>query len=153
MISSRLANYLESNHVDYSRVVHAETYTAQELAASIHVPGRKVAKPVIVKIDGKLAMIIASAAEHLRLPLIRECLGAKKLELVAEDEFRPLFPDSEPGAESPFGNLYGLDVYLTPALAAESDLIFNAGSHWESVRITQEAFMRLVRPKVLVSPL
>ncbi|MGA2192837.1 MAG: YbaK/EbsC family protein, partial [Nitrospirota bacterium] len=66
-----------------------------------------------------------------------------------EDEFKNLFPDCEPGAMPPFGNLYGIPVYVDRSLAEDKNIVFNAGTYYEAVRMSYSDFERLVRPSYL----
>ncbi len=148
MASRKLFEYLDSQHVKYVVIKHSPAFTAQEIAAKAHVPGREMAKTVMVNVDGKLAMAVLPAASLVNLDVLREIVGAKTVELAAEKDFRAAFPDCEPGAMPPFGNLYGLDVYVAPRLTLDDEIAFNACSHTELVRMAYADFAALVRPKV-----
>ena len=147
----KLRQFLDAEGVKYVLIIHSRAYTAQEIAESAHVSGKDLAKTVIVKIDGTMAMAVVPAPEKAPLARIREVVGARKVELATEDEFRSLFPDCELGAMPPFGNLYGLDVYVAESLSTGREIAFNAGSFVELVRLAYEDFERLVRPKVIAA--
>jgi Ala-tRNA(Pro) deacylase len=145
----KLKEFLDSNHVRYVTISHSAAYTAQEIAASAHVPGKELAKTVIVKIDGKMAMAVLPAAFKVDLGHLKEALGAGDIELASEREFRDLFPGCETGGMPPFGNLYGLDVFVSAKLAEDQEIAFNAGSHTELLKLSYADFERLVRPTVV----
>jgi len=145
----KLKKFLDDNGVKYVRISHSPAYTAQEIAASAHVPGRDMAKVVMVKLDGRMAMVVLPASRHVEFPLLRAATGAREAELASEGEFRDLFPECELGAMPPFGNLYDMAVYVTASLMAEEDIAFNAGSHTELIRMPTEEFNRLVKPEVM----
>ena len=113
MPAQQLKNFLDSNHVKYTTITHSPEYTAQEIAASAHLPGKELAKTVIVKVDGEFAMAVLPATKHLSLSRLRTAAGAGNAEIASEDEFEELFPDCELGAMPPFGNLYDMPVYLS----------------------------------------
>jgi len=144
----RLKQFLDSNTVKYVTVKHSPAYTAQEIAALAHVPGREWAKTVMVKLDGKIAMAVVPASCRVIFDLLREASGARVAELATEQEFKDLCPGCEIGAMPPFGNLFGMDVYVDQALAEDAEISFSAGSHTEMVRLPFADFERLVRPKV-----
>jgi Ala-tRNA(Pro) deacylase len=96
-----------------------------------------------------MAMAVVPAPEKAPLGRIREVVGARKVEIATEDEFRSVFPDCELGAMPPFGNLYGLEVYVAESLSTDREIAFNAGSFVELVRLAYKDFERLVRPKVV----
>lgn len=136
MIAARLQEHLDRSHVRYVTVPHSPAYTAQEVAASAHVSGHGLAKAVMVKLDGRLAMAVLPAARDVDLDDLRRATGAADVRLAAEAEFAPLFPGCEVGAVPPFGNLYGVDVFADETLADEEDITFNAGSHTDPVRMS-----------------
>ena len=144
----RLQEFLDNHGVKYVTIRHSPAYTAQEIAQSAHIHGQDLAKTVMVKIDGKMAMAVLPASQKVDLELLREAAGAKKVELAREAEFQERFPGCEPGAMPPFGNLYGMDVYVADALTADKQIAFNAGSHTELIKTAYEDFERLVQPKV-----
>ena len=149
MPALKLKEFLDSEGVKYVVITHSTAYTAQEIAASAHVRGKEMAKTVIVKIDGKLAMAVLPAAQKVDVDRIREALGAKTVEIAAEADFRGAFPGCEIGAMPPFGNLYGMDVYVATRLAEDEEIAFNAGSHTELIRLPYKEFERLVKPRVM----
>jgi Ala-tRNA(Pro) deacylase len=145
----RLKEYLKSQNVKYVSIVHSEAYTAQEIAQSAHIPGGELAKTVMVKKDGKMAMAVLPASHKVSFSLLRAGSGASNLELASEQEFRDRFPDCELGAMPPFGNLYGMEVFVEEALAQDEEIAFNAGSHIELIKLSYADFSRLVKPKVV----
>jgi Ala-tRNA(Pro) deacylase len=130
-------------------ISHSRAYTAQEIAASAHIKGRELAKTVIVKVDGQLAMAVLPASFYVNFDRLREVTGAEEVELAHEDDFKDLFTGCEVGAMPPFGNLYNMDVYASEELAKSKEIAFNAGSHVEVIRLSYDDFERLVKPKVL----
>jgi len=149
MLAKSLKMYLEDQHVQYSTISHKATYTAQEIAAAAHIPGKNLAKTVMVKLDGKMAMAVLPAAYNVSFPLLKEATGATEIGLASEDEFKGLFSEFEIGAMPPFGNLYGLEVFVAKSLAEDTEIFFNAGTHSDLIKMTYETFARLVQPKVL----
>lgn len=146
-IPSKLQEYLDANHVKYQVLTHSEAYTAQEIAALQHVPGKQMAKVVMVKKDGQSIMIVLPASHRINLARLQEVLGGKA-ELETEQEFRNLFPGCETGAEPPFGNLFGLEVWVDTSLTEDEEIVFRAGTHRQTVRMRYEDFARLVKPQV-----
>ena len=151
MPETRLKEFLDREHVKYVSIDHSPAFTAQEVAAAAHVPGKELAKTVIIKVDGELAMIVLPASEQVQLAILRETLGAKHVELADESEFREAFPDCETGAMPPFGNLYGMPVFVSQALREDDEIAFNAGSHSELIRLTYADYERLVHPTPLTN--
>ena len=149
MITKKLKDFLTKNSIKYEVIKHATAYTAQETAHSAHVPGNKVAKTVIVKIDGDMAMAVLPANQKVILQDLREITGADDVQFASEDEFVDLFPGCEPGAMPPFGNLYGMEVFVAESLTEDREIAFNAGSHRELVKMTYKDFESLVKPKVM----
>ena len=144
-----LKQFLDNEKIKYVSIIHSTAYTAQEVAASAHIPGKELAKTVIVQLDGETAMAVLPANRKVVLQDLREVTEADQVKLVAEEEFKQKFPDCEIGAMPPFGNLYGMQVYVASALAGNADIAFNAGSHTEVIKLAYKDFERLVRPKVV----
>ncbi len=149
MALQKLKEFLDQNGVKYVTITHSPTYTAQEIAASAHISGKLVAKTVIVKLDGRLAMAVLPADRMVVLDDLREVTGSENVQFAHEDEFRHIFPDCEVGAMPPFGNLYGREVYVAERLTQDEEIAFNAGSHTELIKMDFRDFERLVRPKVM----
>ena len=142
----KLKELLDSEKIRYVSVIHSAAYTAQEIAALTHVPGGQLAKSIIVKLDGKMAMAVLDASHFVDLERLETVAGAKTVELATEEEFGQLFPECQLGAMPPFGNLFGMEVYVDEGLAGQTEIAFNAGSHTELIRLAFADFERLVTP-------
>ena len=149
MSTSKLQDYLEEQHAPYKLVEHETTYTAQESAARSHVLPQQLAKTVIVKLDGALAMAVLPANRHISLTALKLHTGAHTAELATEPDFKDAFPDCDVGAMPPFGNLYGLAVYVDESLARNKQIAFNACTHDRLARMAYADFERLVHPHVI----
>jgi Ala-tRNA(Pro) deacylase len=145
-----LKDFLDREGVKYETIAHSPAYTARDTAQAAHVQGKDFAKTLIVKIDGRLAMAVVPASEKLDLAQLKKAAGAKHVSLAFESEFERWFPGCEPGAMPPFGNLYGMEVFVAKSLAADEQIAFNAGSHAELVRTAYKDFERLAQPIVAV---
>ncbi len=145
----RLRRFLDEHHVKYLTISHSPAYTSQEIAASAHVKGKELAKTVMIKIDGEVAMAVLPASFQVDLYMLMDVFDADRVELATEDEFKDLFGKCELGAMPPFGNLYGLDVFVARELIEDDEIAFNAGSHTELVKLAYEDYARLVQPQVL----
>lgn len=148
-ISKRLKEFLDSNKIGYRVMTHKVAYTAQEVAAAQEVTGWQVAKTVVCNCDGKFALLVLQAPVMVDFNRLKKALGCKQVNLASEAEMEKLFPGIELGAESPFGNLYDLPVYVDKGLAEMSEIVFNAGSHTETIRMKYEDYARLVGPEVV----
>lgn len=149
MTTQRLEQYLRAHEVPFDTLPHDHTITALDTARRAHLAKGDVAKTVMVKVDGKLAMAVMPANEWLSLEHLRQGCGAKSVSLANESEFRDRFPECEVGAMPPFGNLYGMEVYAADTLSHEHSIAFNAGNHNELVRMGWSDYERLVHPRVM----
>ncbi len=145
----KIKNFLDSKNTKYVTISHSTAYTANEIAASAHIPGKELAKTVMVKIDGKMTMAVLPASYMVDFDLLQEASGASKVELAGEQEFQDMFQGCEIGAMPPFGNLYGMEVIVDKSLCEDEEIAFNAGSHTELIRLSYKDFERLVKPKVV----
>ena len=149
MSSPRLEEFLNSNRVDYDTMTHPHAFTAQQTAMSAHIGGHAMAKTVMVKLDGKLAMAVLPSDEWLDVTRLRSASGAREVALADESDFKDRFPECEVGAMPPFGNLYRMDVYASESFAGGDRIAFNAGNHRELVQMGWDDFERLVHPRVV----
>ena len=140
--------FLDLKNVPYTHHIHPTAYTAQEVAQEERVPGVMVAKTVVIKWDGDYAMAVLPASKKVDLVNLRDALRAQEIRLATEWEFRSLFPDSDLGAMPPFGNLYGIPVYVEESLTHDEEIVFNAGTHQDTIRMKYQDFASLVKPKV-----
>jgi Ala-tRNA(Pro) deacylase len=147
-ISTKRRDFLDGKSIKYTVVSHSPAYTAQELASNMHVHGWDLAKTTIIKLDGKPAIAVLPAPCKVDFDKLRGVTGATAAELAMEDEVRALFPDVELGAMPPFGNLYGLPVYVDERLARDPSILFNAGTHTDAIRMDFVDFKRLVEPAI-----
>ncbi len=145
----RLKEFLDEHKVRYTTMSHSSAYTAQEIAAATHIPGKALAKTVIVKMDSRMTMVVLPAAHKIDLHLLKKAAGAANVELATEAEFKEVFPDCETGAMPPFGNLYGLPVLVAQSLTDNIEIAFNAGTHTEVMKLDFADFDRLVKPTTL----
>ncbi len=145
----KLRDFLDSKNIKYVTIDHSRAYTANEIAATAHIPGKELAKTVMVKIDGKMTMTVLPAYCKINFELLQEASGASNVELSSEQEFKDMFPGCEIGAMPPFGNLYGMEVLVDKSLCEDEEIAFNAGSHTELIRLSYKDFEGLVKPKVV----
>jgi Ala-tRNA(Pro) deacylase len=148
MPAKKLKEYLDNMNVKFVTINHPLSYTSQQTASVTHIHGKELAKTVIVKIDGKMAMVVLPASFKADLELVKNAAGANEVYMATEAEFQSMFPDCEAGAMPPFGNLYGMDVYTEEKLAEDEEIAFNAGSHMELIKLAYKDFARLVKPKM-----
>lgn len=145
----RLKEDLDSHGIKYVLISHSPAYTAQEIAASAHVPGKELAKTVMVKVDGALKMVVLPASAQIDFKKIKDEFEVSEAELATEREFVGSFPDCETGAMPPFGELYDMDVFVDETLTEDEEIFFNAGTHRELVRMSYKDFADHVKPKVI----
>lgn len=145
----KLKELLNTQGVKYVCLSHSPAFTAPEIAAAAHVSGKQLAKTVIVKLDGKLAMVVLPGNAHIDFAKLREGTHAKIADLATESEFKDKFPECEVGAMPPFGNLYDMPVFVSAQLHQQGQILFNAGSHAELLQMDFKDFERLVKPKLV----
>lgn len=145
-ICERLKNFLDSNRVKYVTITHSTAFTSQEVAASVHIKGKEFAKCVIVKSGENFFMLVIPADHKISFEKAKVALEVENLKLASEDEFKNLFPDCETGAMPPFGNLYGIPVYVDEKFKLNDEISFNGGTHNDVVRMKMDDYVRLVNP-------
>ncbi|HSD64080.1 MAG TPA: YbaK/EbsC family protein [Ignavibacteriaceae bacterium] len=146
MALKKLKEFLDENSVRYVTISHSPAYTAQEMAAKAHLPGKEIAKTVLVKIDGKLAMTVLPGSYKINFEELKKVTGSDNVRLADEHEFIDKFPDCEVGAMPPFGNLYGIEVFVARSLAEDEEIAFNACSHSQLIKMSYADYEKLVKP-------
>jgi len=149
MLINKLRKYLDRHSIPYTVGHHPIAFTAQECAQLAHVSGQEFAKTVMVRIAGELSMLVLPAKYHVDFMRLARALGTGDIYLVSEEEFSDVFPDCEIGAVPPFGNLYGIPVYVSISLAEDAQITFNAGTHTDTITMDYQDFECLVKPKVM----
>lgn len=142
----KLKEYLDQNKIKYVTIKHSLAYTAQEIAATAHIKGKELAKTVLVKMDGKMAMIVCPASYKIDLSQIKNVTKTENVRLANEQEFKDKFPECDVGAMPPFGNLYNINVYVSESLTDDEEIAFNAGTHTELIKLSYQDFEKLVQP-------
>lgn len=146
-ISARLKTLLDENKIPYSVMPHQTTYTAQGTAATMQIAAQELAKTVVLLAGDEMILAVLPGQKHVKLHKLSVEFG-KPLRLASELEFSNRFPDCEPGAMPPIGSLYNLPVYMDQSLADDEEIVFNAGTHHDAIRMRYDDFVRLVKPKV-----
>lgn len=141
--------FLDQNDIKYVSIKHSRAYTAQEIAASAHIHGKKIAKTVVLKVDGKIVFAVLPATYKVDFSLLKEALDTDNVRLANEPEFKDKCPGCEVGAMPPMGNLFGIETYVAASLVEDEEIAFNAGSHTELIRLNYSDFEKLVKPKIL----
>lgn len=149
MILAKLRTLLDQNAVRFALLEHSPAYTAQEVAAKLHVHGWELAKTTIVKADDRFLMIVLPAPSYVDLRRVCALAGARTARLATEDEMASLFPGCELGAMPPFGNLWEIPVWVDERLALDPVIVFPAGTHHEAVRMSFADYRHLVDPRVV----
>ena len=149
MPARRLKKFLDDHEVKYTTITHSPAFTAQEIAHSAHISGKDVAKTVIAKADGEMVMVVLPASDQVVFDFLKAAVGADKVELATEWEFQDRFPECELGAMPPFGNLFGMEVFVSEGLSEDDEIAFNAGSHTELIKMKYRDFEKLVNPRVV----
>ncbi len=144
----KMREFLDSAGVKYQLLTHSQSFTTAETARLSHIDPREIAKVVMVKMDDRMAMVVLPGSRTVDLERLQQFTGATDIRLASEREFNDLFPECDHGAMPPFGNLYALPVYADETLKQDEQIAFNAGNHWELVRMAYSDFERLVSPKI-----
>ena len=148
-ISAKLREYLTENGVEFEHHVHPTAYTAQRVAESLHVPGKELAKSVVITADGALLLAVVPSDQRVNLEHLRFITRSENMRLATEQEFVDAFPSCEPGAMPPFGILFGITTYCDTSLEHNGSIEFNAGSHNDTIRMNFRDFKQLARPTMI----
>jgi Ala-tRNA(Pro) deacylase len=145
---AKLEKYFRDNRVEFQAMTHRTAYTAQEVAAAQGVKGKQVAKVTMVIADARVVMLVLPASHRIDFPKLKKALGAKEARLAKEEEFSNLFPDCDTGAMPPFGNIYRVEAYVDRSLTEDPEIVVQAGSHRDTIKIAYKDYARLAQPNV-----
>lgn len=148
MAISKLIQYLDSTGVSYQLLGHVPAFSAHDVAAVTHVPEKELAKTLVIKADNNRWLAVLRADHRLNDRLLKKALGIKHIQLLSEEELSSLFPDCEVGAMPPFGNLYSLPVVVDKFLTNDDEIVFNACTHTDSIKMKYKDFENLVKPQI-----
>ena len=140
--------YLTREKVKFEHLRHPEVFTAQEVAAAQHVPGREMIKAILVKSDTDFALAVLPAVFKINFGKLAKLLGVKKVTLAGEQDLAQVFPDVAVGAEPPFGNLYNVETVAEEHLLGEQEIVFQAGTHTDAVKMAWADYVKLAAPRV-----
>jgi Ala-tRNA(Pro) deacylase len=146
-VCTRLRELLDAEGLKYVVTSHSQAFTAQEVAQRLHVSGREMAKTVVLRTAGGLALAVVRAPDRVDLERAGAILG-EDVSLASEREFERAFPDCEMGAMPPFGNLYGLPTLVDEELAKDQEIVFNAGTHTDAIRMAFRDFTTAAQPRL-----
>jgi Ala-tRNA(Pro) deacylase len=146
-IATRIKTYLEENKIHFTLMTHVPTYASTVTAQVLHVPGIELAKTVIIRSGADTFAVVLPASYHIDFEKLAACIG-KPFRLATEQEMAHVFPDCELGAMPPLVQLYGLRVYVDDSLAMDEEIVFNAGTHQDAIRMRFEDFKRLASPTI-----
>ena len=142
-IATRLKWYLDASGVRYEVLPHPHSSTSRETAREAHVPAERLAKPVLLEDERGYVMAIVPASHRVDLAKLNHQLH-RELELAREREIADLFHDCERGAMPPLGGPYRIPTVYDDALAASSEIYFEAGDHEDVVHLRGSDFLRLL---------
>ncbi|MFC1670191.1 aminoacyl-tRNA deacylase [Spirochaetota bacterium] len=149
MKGEKLKDFLKEHNINFDVIPHPLAYSAQMTAHTAHVPGKEMAKTVIVKVDGEMKMVVLTANQRVNFTLLKNVYRTNDISLAKESDFIAAFPDCEMGAMPPFGNLYGMEEIVSEELSMDSEIVFNAGTHTELIKMKFEDFKKLVNPVIM----
>lgn len=145
-ISTRIRDYLDSNKVSYQPLSHPQAFEASNVAHALHVSEGQFAKAIVLRADGHRLMAVLPASQRLNMHELKEALGVKHLEMAPESELTKLDAECELGAFPPFGQLYGMEVWVDRNVARSEEIVFNAGTHRDVLRMKYSEYARLANP-------
>jgi Ala-tRNA(Pro) deacylase len=142
----KLDELLQGRQVRFERLHHEPVYGANRVAEKLHVPGKGVAKTVLLRTELGYVIAVVPADHCVDLERVRACLGDEWVEMASEAEMRQLFPDCEVGAMPPFGSVYHLRTLVDEALADADEIVFEGQSHCEAIRMGYRDYDALEQP-------
>jgi Ala-tRNA(Pro) deacylase len=142
-----IGDHLRRQHVSFELILHRPAATASQRAESLHVPGRQVAKGVLVYASGRPVLLVMPATHRIEIDRLMEHFGSTDVVLAKEDDLVRVFFDCERGAVPALGSLYGIETIVDTSLGGSSEIVFDGNSRHESVRIRYRDFEAVEKPR------
>lgn len=139
---------LTGRGIPFQELHHREVFTSQEVAQCEHVSGHHVAKVVVAMADGRPVELVLPASRRVALKKVKGILGAKEVRLASEAEMERFFQDCELGAVPPLRHWKDVEVLMDESLNVTGDILFQAGTHEDAVRLRFGDWYDLVLPRV-----
>lgn len=146
MTAQKLNDFLKNKKIKYVTITHSPAYTAQDISMLTHIPSDTMAKSVIVSLGKDFAMVVIPGNKKIDIESLKKTAHEDEARIASESEFKNQFSDCEVGAMPPFGNLYGMKVYVDDGLSSAAEIGFNAGSHSEIMKMSYKDYDTLVHP-------
>jgi len=140
-----IEEFLRNKGAKFKEHHHEVAYTAQETAAAEHVTGYMFAKTVIVTDGDNFYMLVLAAPHKVDMKQAKKLIG-KKVKLAKEEQTEGLFSECDVGAEPPFGSAYHMPTYVDAALAEQEHIVFRAGSHEKTLKMSYEEYVKAEQP-------
>ncbi len=141
-------NFLTERNIAFDLIPHRETHDAQRMAATLHVPGRGVAKTVLLRANDPDTYIVAVLPANKAVDVERAStiVGGSQLELATEVEISQHCPDCDIGALPPFGSQYGMKTIVDDSFIEDNEIVFEGNNHHEAIRMGFEDFRQIEQP-------
>ena len=144
----KLDEFLSERRVPFTKLPHRPAYAANRVAQTLHVPGREMAKSVLLRTGHGHVLAVVPATHNVDLDEIRDCLGEDTVEMVPEEDMEHLFPDCERGAMPPFGSLYHLPTIVDQSLTKDEEIVFEGQNHEEAIRMSYRDYEAVEHPRM-----
>jgi Ala-tRNA(Pro) deacylase len=150
MATEPLITVLDEAGVTYELLPHAHTERAADEAQALGLAATMVAKTLIVTSPDGNVRAVLPASERIDLRKLGELQGEsrKDVHLASEDALRRDYPEFDLGAVPPMGGAHGDRVVVDRRLAELDDVVLEAGSHEESIRLPTDALIRVTKAQV-----
>ncbi len=144
----RISDYLVEQRIDFEWLPHPPAYTAQKRAKYLRLPGKQVAKCVLLVGPAGSLLAVLPATLQVDTRVLAEKLGGP-VRLATDREVAAVFPDCECGVVPPFGTRYGIAILLDDAIEPDALIVLETQTQCEAVRLRCRDFERLEQPRRL----
>ncbi|MFA4819469.1 MAG: YbaK/EbsC family protein [Candidatus Aenigmatarchaeota archaeon] len=140
-----LKNLLDKHDIEYKVLTHERVYTSEQAARIRGVPLSSGVKAMVVKSEKGFFLILVPGDKKIDFDRLRQKIGKAKL-ASAEDVFR--MTGCEVGSVHPFGNLFGLQVFMDRHILDNQTVNFNAGLHEISINMSSRDMAEIIKPEI-----
>jgi len=150
-IPKKIINFLEKAKIKYEPIKHRTVYTAFDKAATLKVPQKIIGKTLVIKLDNLPALALIPANKNLDMQSLKKITKTKKIDFIKEAWMKKKLKGVKIGAVPPFGNLWGLPMFIDRSLINSPKIIINSGDYNFSIKLKGNLLKKLISDLVIGS--
>jgi Ala-tRNA(Pro) deacylase len=143
-IPKRIIQFLNKAKVKYEIIKHRTVYTAFDKAATLKIPQKMTGKTLLVKMDGKPAVVLLPANKNLDKQKFKKIAKVKEVDFIKEAWMKKNIKGIKVGAIPPFGSLWKFATFTDNGLMKNPKIVLNSGDYNFSIKLNPSHYKKLL---------